>query len=320
MIRWLNESAHDPIALPLVGVASDAGQNVSALIAWVKSERAALLPRLRRHGALLFRDFATAPLPQFEELVRVFSPDGLRGYTGGASQRKHVEGHVYTSTETAAHYAIAQHHEGAYLRIIPRIIGFICITPAETGGETPLADSRRVLARLTPELIARFASGVRYSNNLPDRFGFGKSWQQQFQTEDRREAERRLRDDGYEFEWRSNGGLRTTLRGPATLVHADTRERVWINQADHWHASGLEPGVRARLARTMVESDFPLHAAHGDGSPMVEEDLAEVRRAVAAEKRSFPWQEGDILICDNHLVSHGRNPFTGARRILVALG
>jgi len=35
---------------------------------------------------------------------------------------------------------------------------------------------------------------------------------------------------------------------------------------------------------------------------------------------NFPWQEGDILMPDNMLTAHGRNPFTGQRKIVVAMG
>jgi alpha-ketoglutarate-dependent taurine dioxygenase len=35
---------------------------------------------------------------------------------------------------------------------------------------------------------------------------------------------------------------------------------------------------------------------------------------------SFPWQENDILMLNNMLVAHSRNPFVGERRIVVALG
>lgn len=34
----------------------------------------------------------------------------------------------------------------------------------------------------------------------------------------------------------------------------------------------------------------------------------------------FAWQQGDLLMIDNMLVAHGRNPFDGPRRILAAMG
>jgi hypothetical protein len=34
---------------------------------------------------------------------------------------------------------------------------------------------------------------------------------------------------------------------------------------------------------------------------------------------ALPWQEGDIYMLDNMLVSHGRRPFGGPRKIAVAM-
>jgi alpha-ketoglutarate-dependent taurine dioxygenase len=31
------------------------------------------------------------------------------------------------------------------------------------------------------------------------------------------------------------------------------------------------------------------------------------------------WNTGDLLVIDNVLVGHGRRPFTGSRRVLVAM-
>jgi alpha-ketoglutarate-dependent taurine dioxygenase len=31
------------------------------------------------------------------------------------------------------------------------------------------------------------------------------------------------------------------------------------------------------------------------------------------------WSKGDVLMLDNITVAHGRQPFTGSRRILVAM-
>jgi hypothetical protein len=34
---------------------------------------------------------------------------------------------------------------------------------------------------------------------------------------------------------------------------------------------------------------------------------------------AFPWQAGDIMVINTMLVAHGREPFTGKRRTLVAM-
>lgn len=34
---------------------------------------------------------------------------------------------------------------------------------------------------------------------------------------------------------------------------------------------------------------------------------------------SNPWRKGGIMLVDNVLVAHGRNPYVGQRKIMVAL-
>jgi alpha-ketoglutarate-dependent taurine dioxygenase len=33
----------------------------------------------------------------------------------------------------------------------------------------------------------------------------------------------------------------------------------------------------------------------------------------------LPWRQGDILLIDNMLTAHARNPFTGPRKVVVAM-
>jgi hypothetical protein len=64
----------------------------------------------------------------------------------------------------------------------------------------------------------------------------------------------------------------------------------------------------------------PRNAYYGDGSPIEEDALEEIRKAYANEAVVFPWQKRDILVLDNMLTAHGRRPYRGARRIVVGMG
>jgi hypothetical protein len=47
--------------------------------------------------------------------------------------------------------------------------------------------------------------------------------------------------------------------------------------------------------------------------------VRQVRDRGLAEAVNVPWVEGDLMLIDNVLVAHGRRPFTGPRRVLVAM-
>jgi alpha-ketoglutarate-dependent taurine dioxygenase len=47
--------------------------------------------------------------------------------------------------------------------------------------------------------------------------------------------------------------------------------------------------------------------------------LEEVRRVYTEASVTFAWQKGDVLLLDNFLASHGREPFEGPRQVLVAM-
>jgi alpha-ketoglutarate-dependent taurine dioxygenase len=47
--------------------------------------------------------------------------------------------------------------------------------------------------------------------------------------------------------------------------------------------------------------------------------LKTIHRAIDSATVRFRWQQGDFLLLDNFTVTHGRMPFRGNRRILVAM-
>ncbi len=271
-------------------------------------------------GALLLRGFGTLAPEEFAGFVRDFSGRRPLDYTGGASPRVKVCEGVYTSTEYPRHYALSLHNELSYTYRWPEHLYFYCDTPAREGGETPVADGRALLEKIDAGVAARFRERrVRYVRRLHGGSGVGLSWREAFETAERAAVEAYCREGGVEFDWTADGGLRMSQVRPATHVHPLTGEEVWFNQADAFHVSGMHPETYRSYIARMSEEEFPLNASHGDGSPLDPAALAHVREVMAAEMSVFRWEAGDLLVLDNVLVAHGRMPFEGPRRVLLAM-
>jgi alpha-ketoglutarate-dependent taurine dioxygenase len=230
-----------------------------------------------------------------------------------------VQGKIYNSTFYPSRFDITLHNELSYVQQPPTRIFFFCETAPPTGGETPIVDCRRVLGAMDAGLLDRFESRqIRYVKNMHGGKGFGKSWQDHFETDDRSVVEQYLREGGVEFEWLDNGTLRTSQVRPAVIAHPKTGQRVWFNQATLWHVSDLGDQGRV-LVEKFTEAGLPTHAYFGDGSPIDETDLDAIRKLTWREAVVFPWQPGDLLMLDNILVAHGRKAYAGPRNILVAM-
>ncbi len=287
------------------------------LTAWVGANHEAIARRLIDHGGILFRGFGIDSLERFEGLAKTYSGELLE-YTYRSTPRSQVSGNVYSSTEYAADQSIPLHNEMSYSSQWPLKIWFFCMQPAEQMGETPIADSRRVYNAIDPAVRDRFAEKkVMYVRNYGQ--GLDLPWQNVFQTESREEVEAYCRQADIEFEWKADDGLRTRERCQAVASHPVTGEMVWFNQAHLFHISNLEPHLRQSLLAAFREEDLPRNAYYGDGSPIEESALADIRAAYDREAIVFPWFKGDILMLDNMLVAHGRRPYSGARKVVVAM-
>jgi alpha-ketoglutarate-dependent taurine dioxygenase len=300
--------------LPLLATPELAGV---ALAGWAASHRDLLEEQLRRSGALLFRGFGISSAVELEAFCVALTPE-LMGYGERSTPRREVGGKVYTSTEYPADQHIPMHNELSYASTWPARIWFYCHLPAAAGGETPIADSRQVYRAITPAVRERFvARKVMYVRNFGEELGL--PWQEVFQTGDPAAVEEHCREAGIEIEWRSGGRLRTRAVRPAAVRHPGTGEDVWFNQAHLHHVSALPEAARRSLLEVVSPDELPFNTFYGDETEIEAEALAEVRRAYAEASVQFPWQQGDVLMLDNVLVAHGRAPYEGERRILVAM-
>jgi alpha-ketoglutarate-dependent taurine dioxygenase len=61
-----------------------------------------------------------------------------------------------------------------------------------------------------------------------------------------------------------------------------------------------------------------MHCTFGDGEEIPDHAMDAVRDAIWSNMVFFPWRRGDVLVIDNARVAHGRMPYRGPRKIVVA--
>jgi alpha-ketoglutarate-dependent taurine dioxygenase len=308
------------LGMPMEVQVPDGATDLPSLLDWLTAEAPRLRAAAIAHGAILLRSCPISDAGAFEAVCRAVTP-GLLDYTGGGSLRKRVAGKVYNSTEFASDQHLLLHCEASYFRDMPDFIWFYSDIPAASGGETPVGDTAKVLRRLDPDLVARFvAKGLRYLYNLHGGHGFGRGWQAAFDTEDRAVVDAWLAERGMRHAWDEKGGLRIAWELPALRTHPVTGVTTWGNGAANWHAASHAPAIRAAMRRVYrEENNFPVHVLFGDGSPIPDEDIHAIIAVLKEVEVAFPWRRGDVMLCDNNRMAHGRRPFKGDRRVLVAM-
>ncbi len=288
------------------------------LAGWAAVHRAEVNRLFAAHRALLFRGFEVRGVERFQAFAAASADGAPLEYKDRSTPRHTVGKGVYVSTIYPPDQPIELHNEGTYWRTWAQKIYFCCLLAPERGGATPIGDVRGVYRRIDPEVRRRFEERqVLYVRNYGD--GFGLPWKEVFQTESREEVEAYCRQSGIELEWKDGERLRTRQIRPAVRRHPQTGEPVWFNHAAFFHVSSLAQEVREMLLGELGEEGVPYNTYYGDGTAIEPEALESVREAYRAERFAFPWQEGDVLMLDNMCFAHGREPYEGERKIVVAM-
>jgi len=288
------------------------------LVTWARANRTEVEGLLREHGAILFRGFENISRVEVFEACAHALIDQI--YTRNREHQPITDdGAVQIPVDYAADQHLLWHNENTFNHSFPRKIMFGCAIPAATGGETPLVDSRAVFRQIDPAIRDRFVEkGIIHMRNYSDQLGL--SWRTIFGTDDRAEVEAKCRQMKMDFTWRDGDRLTTRALRPAAIRHPESGEMTWSNQAQHWHISCLHPETRASIEKLYAEEDYPRNAYYGDGSPIEDEAMAHILEVYARNQVAFPWQKGDLVLVENMLAAHSRNPYTGDRKLLVSMG
>ena len=271
---------------------------------------------LEEVGAILFSGFAVNSVERFHQVVLALGEETL-DYEFGSTPRTEVNNKVYTSTEYPADQYIPLHNEMSYTDQWPNKLWFYCEQPSATGGETPIADSREAYKRIPEHLKELFEkSGVRYVRNYWDSIDV--PWQKVFNTSDPNEVEAYCRSRNIHCEWKEDR-LQTWQNSQASIVYEKTGEKVWFNQAHLFHHSTLSQPLKKSLMEMFSESEMPRNSYLGDETRISADDIQCIQDIYDAIKVPIAWKKNDVLLLNNILVAHGRHPYTGDRKVRVAM-
>jgi len=288
------------------------------LARWAANSREYIGRELAKHGAILFRNFPIDSPAKFEAFARAVSADGDLFDEYGDLPRAQPGAKVYGSTPYPADKAILFHNESSHTHRWPMKIFFYCVKAAEKQGATPLLDCRKMYQAIDPAIIKRMTEKkLMYVRNFIS--GLDVSWQQFFQTTDKKRVEDYCHKASIDFEWKGEDRLTTRQVCQAIARHPHTGEMLFFNQIQLHHISCLDPEVRASMLTMFPEEDLPRHVYYGDGTPIEDSVVAEISAIYEQQAIRFQWQPGDVIVLDNMMVAHARDPFEGTRKILVAM-
>jgi hypothetical protein len=304
---------------PRVVLNDPSRSSLGECIDWVKANIGELETQLRQSGAILFRGFPLDSAETFDEFSNAFGyPNFTYQESLSNAVRINYTRRVFTANEAPKEVEIFLHHEMAQTPISPSKLFFFCKSAADEGGETPICRSDMLFAELAQEMPALaedfIKKGLKYTTHMPAQddhgSGQGRSWRSTLSVESTAEAESKLAELGYSWQWMPDDSLKATTPVLPAVIDLGEGKKVFYNQL-----------IAAFMGWKGVKENPSSAITFGDGSPI---PLAGLERAVELSKKftfDLPWQDGDVALVDNYMAMHGRKPYSGERKrqVLVAL-
>ena len=291
---------------------------------------------LKEYGAVKLRGWDIKGAAQFESTVETIFNCKSEGYIGGDGSRDKIpEGkQVHTSTKAKPEYSIVPHNERSILPApakMPDIIAFYGEKSPRFGtGQTILCRTEGITEDLEEENLLFEGKEIKFKERFPSaRHPIAlidktyKTWQQlygiknyssqeEIQTVERAQAQPAPK--GYSFNWEGNW-FKWHVRNctiPATRAHPFKPEKqLWMNQL---HISKLTRGLVSSswfeyIAAKAIYSIVPWrYQALIDGKPLSDAQITKILDILKKNTTRCDWRDHDILIVDNKLVAHGRDP------------
>ncbi|RHZ46500.1 uncharacterized protein CDV56_104188 [Aspergillus thermomutatus] len=316
----LRPSIPDPFRLSL--------DTVIESVKFLQAQDGVLSKALARHGTLLFRGLPIHDANDFSRFAHAF---GYRPHEiiGIVVDRPLLAPNVAPASEAPKEVLIYNHNESPQVPHTPEYIFFYAHRAPDRGGESPISSSLELFHRAQlemPEFIQELAekgmlSRVIYKKE-PAYVG-GSSLRQAFgkhvkdgddEETQRRKMEAQIARYGRgkftTWEW-TEDGLIVTHRLPAIRTQPHTNfPSLFTGLATYYKNLTIKNnGGRRNLTQQM----------YGDGTPIPERYLAHLTKITDEIRVLHEWQQGDVLVFDNVIAQHGREPWEGEQGDRVVL-
>lgn len=286
-----------------------------------------LTKKLARHGTLLFRDLPIYNAEDFSKFAHAFEykPHEIIGIV---VDRPMLAPNVAPANEAPKEVLIYNHNESPQVPHAPEYIFFYNHKAPEKGGETPISSSLELFHRAQleiPEFISELSEkGIlskvtykfekQYEGGSTIKQAFGKEIQDDDDDATRRakiEAQiaRYGRGKHTTWEW-TNDGLILTHRLPSIRTQPKTNlPTLFTGLAAYYRNAQVNSGARKNTTQQLF----------GDGTPIPEKYLAHLAKITDEIRVLHKWQRGDVLVYDNIIAQHGRQPWEGEQLDRVVL-
>ncbi|KAF2163522.1 hypothetical protein M409DRAFT_57414 [Zasmidium cellare ATCC 36951] len=287
-----------------------------------------LTKSLAQHGTILFRGLPIHDANDFSKFAHAFGyqPHEIIGIV---VDRPLLAPNVAPANEAPKDVLIYNHNESPQVPHAPEYIFFYCHKAPAKGGETPISSSLELFHRAKqaiPEFVDELAEkGIlskvtykfdkMYEGGSTLKQAFGKHIQDDDDEQTRRakiEAQiaRYGRGKYTSWEW-TDDGIVLTHQLPAVRTQPET------------NLPTLFTGLAAYYKNAKVNSKTRKGAAQqcfGDGTPIPEKYLKTLAEITDEIRVLHKWQQGDVLLYDNIIAQHGRQPWEGEQsdRVILA--
>ncbi|KAL7621501.1 hypothetical protein AAE478_008825 [Parahypoxylon ruwenzoriense] len=338
--RVLGPPHPDGTVIPLAlrpSTPDDVVPDLDTVVETIKSLQAQgglLTKKLALHGTLLFRGLPIHDANDFSRFAHAFgykprmSISFIHEIIGIVVDRPLLAPNVAPANESPKSVLIYNHNESPQVPHAPEYIFFYGHRVPEKGGETPISSSLELFHRAQqeiPDFINQLAEkGIlsRVTYKVDRQYDGGSTLKQAFGKEiqdgddeaiKRAKIEAQIARYGRgkytTWEW-TDDGIVLTHRLPAIRTQPGTDlPTLFTGLASYYKNIRVNSATRKHVTQQLF----------GDGTPIPEEYLARLLKITDEIRVLHKWQHGDVLVYDNIIAQHGRQPWEGEQSDRVVL-